>query len=38
MVGNFIRALEINDLEARLAALEKARDEGRAATGSRYDA
>jgi hypothetical protein len=38
LVSTFIRTLEVNDLETRLAALEKARDEGRAATGSRYDA
>jgi hypothetical protein len=37
MVSGFIQALQINDLEERLTALEKA-NEGRATTGSRYDA
>jgi hypothetical protein len=38
LVGNFIRAVEVNELESRLAALEKARDEDRASLGARYDA
>jgi hypothetical protein len=38
VVSAFVRTVELIDLESRLAALETARDESRAATGSRYDA
>jgi hypothetical protein len=37
-VSTFIKAVEVTVLEDRLTALESWRDEGRAATGSRYDA
>src|SRR5205823_6619195 len=38
IVSSFVRTAELVDLETRLAALERARDEGHAATGSQYDA
>ena len=37
-VERFIKAVEVTMLEDRLSALERARDEGHAATGSQYDA
>jgi Family of unknown function (DUF5681) len=38
LVGNFVRAIEVNELETRLAALERASGEESKATASHYDA